>query len=149
MSDDFDDPEAEDAWCAEQRDLVADYLKKQGVAHGRIGDWPGWHVAPHVAVWAIESATSPGHIGCWVISGDLPTDYVGREHVPDPRAAVRAFAARWRALAPSLARGEAGPEIRIGDSPEERRELAPLLSSRASLLADWAERDELWDFDED
>jgi len=36
----------EEKWCAEQRMHVEAYLKKQGVAHGRIGEWPAWLVAP-------------------------------------------------------------------------------------------------------
>ena len=146
---DYDDPEVEEDWCAERRAEVGAYLEDQAVPHGEIGDWPAWHVAPYVSVWAVESATAPGHVGVWVICGDLPTDHVDREGIADPREAVRAIAARWNAMVSSLEAGEAVPGITIGTSPERRRELAPLLSSRAALLARWAEDDDLWDSDDE
>ena len=66
----------EERWCKQQNVRVENYLRSQGVEHGRVGEWPAWHVVPYVAVWAIESRVRPGSIGWWAISGDLPTDYV-------------------------------------------------------------------------
>jgi hypothetical protein len=83
-------------------------------------------------------------MGWWVIPGDLPTDYASSRGLPDPREAVRVFAARWEAASACMARGEAHPELTIGRSPEERKSLAPLLQKRAELLSHWAEDDELW-----
>ena len=136
---DYDNPEIEEAWCNERRAEVTAYLKAQQVAHGQVGEWPAWHVAPHVSVWAIESAIEPGSMGLWVISGDLPTDFASSRDLPDPREAVRMFAERWRAAAVLMARGKAHPEVRIGGNAEERKTLAPLLRSRAELLSRWAE----------
>ena len=80
-----------------------------------------------------------------MISGDLPTDYASSRGLPDPREALRGFAARWQAAAALMARGEAHPEVSIGRSAEERKSLAPLLQRRAELLARWIADDELWD----
>ena len=147
---DYDDPDVEDAWCEERQREVTDYLAAQAVAHGRVGEWPAWHVAPVVSIWAIESAMTPGAMGQWVICGDLPTDYIAADGVSDPREAVRAFAERWRTAAQAMRDGKPGP-VKIGNSDEERRSLAPLLESRARLLGQWTERDDLWEdlFDED
>lgn len=142
---DYDDPNVEEAWCNERRAEVAAYLMAQRVHHGEVGDWPAWHLAPYVSVWAIESAVEPGSMGWWVISGDLPTDYAGSDGLLDPREALRAFAERWKAAAVLMARGEAYPEVRMGRSAEERKSLAPLLQRRAELLSRWTEDDELWD----
>jgi Domain of unknown function (DUF4826) len=60
---DYDDPDIEDRWCEAQRAVVADYLRSEKVEHGRIGDWPAWHVAPYVSIWAIESVARPEWIG--------------------------------------------------------------------------------------
>ena len=141
---DYDDPEVEEAWCDERRAGVCEYLRGQGVAHGRIGEWPAWHIAPHVSVWAIESGKTPGAIGWWVISGDLPSDYITGNDAEDPRQALRAFAGRWQEAAERMSEGSCPAEIEIGRTLNERKPLAPLLHSRATLLADWAERDELW-----
>jgi hypothetical protein len=142
---DYDDPNVEDAWCIERRAEVVAYLVAQRVPHGEVGDWPAWHLAPYVSVWAIESAVGPGSMGWWVISGDLPPDYASSDGLPDPREALRGFAAHWEAAAVVMARGEAHPEVRIGRSAEERKSLAPLLQRRAELLARWVAADELWD----
>jgi hypothetical protein len=148
---DYDDPDVEDAWCEERRAEVAAYLKEQRIQHRGIGEWPAWHVAPYVSVWAIESVTEPGWVGCWVICGDLPTDHLGRSEANDPREAVQAFATRWREAASFMERGEAHPHMTIGRTPQERRSLAAMLASRAKLLARWGDDDEVWEdiFDED
>jgi hypothetical protein len=146
---DYDDPDVEDAWCEARRAEVATYAKDQHIDHLGIGEWPAWHVAPYVSVWALESSERPGWVGTWVICGDLPSDHVGKAQAADPREAVRAFAARWRAAAPAMARGEPHPELAIGRTAAERQKLAPLLSSRAELLARWAEDDEIWEEDDD
>lgn len=98
--DELDDPAraTEERWCDEQRACVADHLRSEGVKHGRIGDWPAWYVAPCVSIWAVESLARPEWIGWWVISGDLPTDYISSADVlppQHPQKAIRAFAERW------------------------------------------------------
>ena len=150
-SPDYDDPDVEEAWCDARRQDVVHYMREQKVIHGRVGEWPAWHVPPVVSVWAIESETKPGAMGWWVICGDLPTDYLPAQEASDPREAVRAFAARWRSAAEGMRGGNASETISIGSTAAQRRELAPMLESRAKLLATWAERDDVWEglFDDD
>lgn len=142
---DFDDPDVEEAWCDDRRAEVEGYLQEQGLAHGRIGEWPAWHVPPYVSVWAIESAVSPGAIGWWAICGDLPTDYIGSSGLGDPREALKAFCSRWGDASAAMDRGDRLPGLSIGRTPEQRRELADLLRARASLLAKWADDDAVWE----
>jgi hypothetical protein len=95
---DYDDPEVEECWCSEQQKIVSDYLRSQNLKHGRIGEWPAWHVAPYASIWAIESLARPEWIGSWVICGDLPTDYISSAEVQPPqhpRKAMRVFAKNW------------------------------------------------------
>ncbi len=87
---DYDDPAIEEQWCQERRAQVEAYLQHQRVEHGRVGEWPAWHVAPHVSLWAIESKVRPDWVGWWAICGDLPTDYVSAANIKHPREAVRA-----------------------------------------------------------
>ena len=51
---DYEDPAFEEQWCEARRAEVAAYLEREGVVHGRmhgrIGEWPAWHVAPYVSV---------------------------------------------------------------------------------------------------
>src|SRR6516164_2189363 len=144
---DYDDPEVEERWCSEQQKIVADYLLSQKVNHGRIGEWPAWHIAPHASIWAIESLARPEWIGWWVISGDLPTDYISSADVKPPqhpRKAMRVFAQNWLEVVKAWKDGREIENTRIGDS-SSHEELGPLLESRAKLLMEWADDDSLWE----
>jgi hypothetical protein len=90
-------PDVERSWEAEQRQNVAAYLKVEGLTHGEIGTDPAWAVYPYVSVWAVESVRSPGWVGWWAISGDLPTDYCSADGARDPRSAVQRVAESWKA----------------------------------------------------
>jgi hypothetical protein len=147
MTDDYDNPEIETRWCADQRTVIARYLDGEGVRHGRIGEWPAWHVAPYVSVWAIESAATPDALGWWAIAGDLPTDYVSASQVDHPRKALQMIARRWLAACEAIASGRPADGFLVGDQASAK-ELAPLLRSRAAILLDWADDESLWE-DED
>jgi hypothetical protein len=140
---DYDDPDVEERWCNERRSAVIAYLAQQHLVHGAVGEWPAWHVAPYVSIWAIESACKPGWVGWWVISGDLPTDYVSADAIKHPREAMRAIAVRWQGAAVLMAQGTGPPGVAIG-SPNDWPSLAPLLESRAKLLQEWAGDESLW-----
>lgn len=141
--DDFDDPAVEERWCNEQRDIVLEYLKGEGVQHGRVGDWPAWHLPPYVAIWAIESLVKPERIGWWVISGDLSTDYISASSIKHPRDAMRAFAEIWGEVSEYLLRGEPHPTIEIG-TPSDWPLLGDLLKRRSRLLAQFSKDDSAW-----
>jgi hypothetical protein len=138
-----DESAGEEKWCRDRRAEVAAYLRRESVNHGRIGEWPAWHVAPYVSIWAIESAKAPDSVGWWVICGDLPTDYVSAQTLKHPREAMRAIARRWHEQADLMAQGKITSDIRIG-RPEEWPALAPLLKSRAAMLLKWANDDAVW-----
>lgn len=140
----WDDEAIFERWCAQQRAIAAEYLSRQPVKFGQLAEWPAWDVAPYVAVWAVESVAAPGRVGWWVITGDLPTDYVSGTNTPDPRAAVAEIASRWSAAASVMGRGEQPADITVG-SADNAAELGPLLDARARTLANWANDDSVWD----
>lgn len=140
----YDDPVVEKQWCNERRAEVAAYLKSEGVNHGRIGEWPAWHIAPYVSIWAIESAKRPEWVGWWVICGDLPTDYVSAETIKHPREAMRSISERWLEVSAYMERGEKHPSINIG-GPGSWSQLSPLLKSRSQVLAKWVRDDNAWE----
>ena len=142
---DYDDPTAEQRWCADRRAEVEGYLAREAVEHGRIGEWPAWHVAPYVSVWAIESKGKPGWIGWWVICGDLPTDYVSAGKSKHPRGALQAIADRWRRHCEAVRSGGATSEFSIGGAESTPADLLPLLEARATMLASWAQDDSIWE----
>jgi Domain of unknown function (DUF4826) len=144
---DYDDQEVEAQWFADRRMEVFEYLKGEGVAHGQIGMTPAWHVAPYASIWAVASLASPGRLGWWAISGDLPNDYVSADNLKNPREAVEAIASLWKEAAEFMARGERHPTFVIGTG-DRTEELAPLLASRAELLLEWVSDPEAWDENE-
>jgi hypothetical protein len=99
---------------------------------------PQWELAPYIAVWEIT--------GGWVISGDLPTDYVLDETISSPREALRFFAVKFAEMAECMLAGRHYPGTTIGDpnNEDQQRELGGLLESRAGTLLDFADEDELW-----
>src|SRR5690242_638460 len=127
---DYDDPTIDEQWCSARREQVVAYLAAAKLAHGQVGEWPAWHLAPHASIWAIESLSSPGWVGWWVICGDLPSDYLSAAAIRHPREAMLAFASRWHKAAELMAIGQSSADFSIG-SPQEWPTLAPLLASRA------------------
>ena len=142
MDDDLDE-KAEEQWCAAQREDVRSYLVGQGLVSPIVGDWPAWHVAPIVAVWAVESQQQPGWVGWWAISGDLPTDYVTCGEERSPRQALYDIGRRWSDAAELWAIGKRCEAMSLGSEAKEK-ELAPLLATRAELLLDFASNDGIW-----
>lgn len=79
----------------------------------------------------------------WAVSGDVPCDYISRGSVAHPRAALRAFARKWREVSGYMLRGEPHPNITIG-TPDQWPELGDLLRRRALILQRWVEDNALW-----
>jgi len=141
--DDYDDPKVESDWLVKQRLTVEKYLQDQGIRHRGVSPEPKWFLAPYVAIWTVESLKTPGAVGWWAISGDLPTDYLSGNDASDAREAMTAFAHLWRETADCMLRGEEHPTLKIGP-PAMRRELGDLLRRRAEILRDWIDDDEMW-----
>ena len=136
----------EDSWIAEQRKVVEDYLRDQGVDHRGVGEYPAFHVYPYLALWAVQSKKTLGMIGWWAISGDVPTDYISGSEGRHPRIALRAFAREWRKLSGSMLRGEERPDYVIG-TRDQWPILGDLLQRRAEILQDYADDADLWNLE--
>jgi hypothetical protein len=129
----------EEAWCAERRDDVVQYLRDLRLDHGGVGDVPAWFVAPHIAIWAIESRQSPGWVGWWAISGDVPTDYCSAQDCRHPRLAMRRFAEEW-----ATAIDQTRPEDTTIGATGLPVSLLSLLKARSDLLFQFSSDDDLW-----
>lgn len=137
------EPISEDSWCAERSADVAACLQRQNIEHGRIGEWPAWHVMPYASVWAVESAHRPEWIGWWVVSGDLPSDVLAAHDLATPRDALRAFGKRWLLHGESLDRGDVPPAW-AHEPHEGLPKLAALLKRRGAALQVWADDAAAW-----
>lgn len=136
-------PVDDEAWCAARSAEVAAHVQALGLASGRLGDGPAWHVAPYAGIWAVESAHRPEWVGWWVVCGDLPTDALPAQGVDTPRDALRAFGKRWLAHADSLDRGEV-PAAWAHRAAAEFPKFSALLKRRGAALQAWAEDDASW-----
>jgi hypothetical protein len=143
MSNEREYPDEEE-WVAQEREKVIAYLSSQKCEHAGVGEWPAFHIDPYIALWAVQSPSSPGRIGWWAISGDLPTDYMSSNSGYHPRDALRHFSAEWRSVAESMRRGEEHSRTKIG-KPDLWPTMAPLLEKRAELLKEYADDDSLWE----
>ena len=147
MTSNWDDPKVEAKWLAGQRANVSRYLETEGIVHGGVPTRAQWFVAPYLSLWPIASAATPDVTGWWVISGDLPTDYLSSKDARDARSALRAFADRWQEASAQLLRGRQPSGFRIGrnlESAQMRQELGQLLRGRTLAIREWVADDDLW-----
>ena len=61
-----------------------------------------------------------------------------------PRDALRHFSAEWLSVAESMRRGQEHPRTKMG-RPDLWPTMAPLLQTRAKILREYADDDNLWD----
>lgn len=139
-----DDPteEADERWCATQREQVLAYLLDEGFQSPVVGEWPAWHVTL-ISVWAVESIEQPGSVGWWAVSGDFPTDYTTCSVDCHPRQALREIGLRWQNTAENWKDGKPAYGFGLRNVGQER-ELAPLLAARARLFLDTAADESNW-----
>lgn len=128
----------EENWLDEQQEVAHQYMKRTGTNYGSIEHTPSFYVSPYVAVWAVESGKTHDAIGWWVITGDLPTDYVSSNGISSAREAIIAFSKRWLNSVNMHKNGKVDPTITLSD------ETADLLESRAQILAEWASDETMW-----
>ena len=133
----------EDLWCAERAADVALCAQRLAPDHGRIGEWPAWHVMPYASLWAVESEHRPEWIGWWVISGDLPSDAIAAQDLATPRDALRAFGKRWMQHSQALDGGSV-PSAWAHLPDEALPKLAAQLKKRGAALQAWAEDASVW-----
>lgn len=149
--DDYDDEEVFAGWLEEQRNRVLEYLEAESFTpdqmEGCVPEGPDFCVAPYVAVWPVMNGRDSDDVAYWVISGDLPTDYVSSEGIEDARGVLAYFAERWTEVAECIKSGEEYPEVDTGPR-EDWPAQAAILEERANSLRALAEDDTVWD-DED
>jgi Domain of unknown function (DUF4826) len=147
MKRNLDEPNEEEQWCAARRSQVVAHLKSERAKHVEIGEWPAWHIAPIVSLWALNATTAPERGGAWAICGDVPTDTITSDAPKSPRAAVRAFAKRWHDAAAQMVTGDSAQKSEP-IKKDRVHELALFLEVRSRQLIDWANDDSLWDVDD-
>jgi hypothetical protein len=127
----YDDPKIENDWLADQEENVKRYLIEESINFTNILEVK-WFLAPYVTVWHIKP-------DLWIISGDLPTDYIQDNEIMNASAAVKIFATRWLEISTYLLKGKQHPELPIGKTQdtEQLTEMGLLLQKRAKLFFKW------------
>ena len=133
----------EDFWIESEREHAERYLREQHVGHLGVGEYPAFHVHPYFALWAVQSKRAPGSVGWWVITGDLPADYISSSEGRHPREALRAFSRHWLEVSSYMLRGESHPDYAIG-TPDQSAELGDLLRRRAKIIGEYADNVDIW-----
>lgn len=143
MTDDPDN-EADERWCAKQREQIIAYLSVEGFRSATLGDWPAWHVTPIVSVWAVASGEHPGAVGWWAVSGDFPTDYITCSGDRNPRQALRDIADRWREASERWTDGKPAEGFQLRNAAYQK-DLARMLGTRAQLFLALAADNRNWE----
>ncbi len=126
-----DDPALIQSWLEDQRENVKKYLSDESINFTNIPEIK-WFLAPYISIWNIKP-------NIWIISGDLPTDYIQNENIKKVSDAVKSFADQWLEISECLLNGEQHPQFPIGESQEteQLKKMGSLLQNRANLFHKW------------
>lgn len=120
-------------WVREQFQKANKHLAENGVLFESVVIEDSRYLAPMVAVWKIKTRDSKYF---WVISGDLPVDFVPADVSSDVRGVLKHFSLLWQLKVENLSQAE--------NIDETQKEYLTLLGTRAYDLYHMSEDDKLW-----
>lgn len=123
-------------WIREHFQKANKFLAEKGVMPSNVLVDECRYLAPFVAIWKIESK-QPKKQTYWVMSGDLPSDYVEVSVAQTARDAMRHFSMMWQLKAENLHRSGVTKERTQAD-------FANLLVARAEDLYKMANDEKIW-----
>lgn len=131
-------------WADQQFSDAQSYLTERDIRTTGILTL-AWLAAPYLVLWTARS-TAEGLIPVWVVSGQVPTDYVLEKAIQTPREAIRVLGERWKAVADDPDSQEAIQTLDFDIPPEgpEREDARKKLDRFARTLLGVAEDDSLW-----
>ncbi|NKF51530.1 DUF4826 family protein [Shewanella sp. WXL01] len=123
-------------WVREHFQKANKFLAEKGVIPTKVHTEESRYLAPYLAVWKMD-AKQPKKQTFWVMSGDLPSDYVDVKVAATARDALRHFSMMWQLKAENLHQSGLTQD-------KTQREFANLLVSRAESLYHMHNDDKLW-----
>ncbi|MCT8986773.1 DUF4826 family protein [Shewanella phaeophyticola] len=123
-------------WVRTQFQKANRFLAEKGVIPSNVLASESRYLAPYLAIWKMESK-QPKKQTFWVMSGDLPSDYVDVKVAATARDAIRHFSLMWQLKAENLHQSGATRD-------ETQRKFAQLLVSRAESLHRMHQDEKLW-----
>jgi hypothetical protein len=131
------DPEAlRQEWVRTQFQKANRFLAEKGVVPSKVLADESRYLAPYLAIWKME-AKQPKKQTFWVMSGDLPSDYVDVKVAVTARDAIRHFSMMWQLKAENLHKSG------VTKDPTQLK-FAQLLVSRAESLYKMHQDEKLW-----
>ncbi|MCL1121218.1 DUF4826 family protein [Shewanella seohaensis] len=124
-------------WVRTQFQKANRFLAEKGVIPSKVLADESRYLAPYLAIWKMESKR-PSAKTYWVMSGDLPSDFVDIHVAKTARDAVRHFSMMWQMQAENLIRSGAVQR----DATQAK--FAQLLVSRAESLYRIYNDEKLW-----
>ncbi|QYJ80220.1 DUF4826 family protein [Shewanella acanthi] len=124
-------------WVRTQFQKANRFLAEKGVIPSKVLADESRYLAPYLAIWKMESKR-PSTKTYWVMSGDLPSDFVDVKVAKTARDAIRHFSMMWQMQAENL--------IRSGATRRDatQAKFAQLLVSRAESLYRMHNDEKLW-----
>lgn len=124
------------AWVREHFQKANRFLAEKGVIPEKVIMEESRFLAPFVAIWKLESK-QPKKQTYWVMSGDLPSDFVEASVAPNAREALRHFSMMWQMKAENL------KQSGVTSDPTQAQ-FAALLISRAESLYKLYNDEKMW-----
>lgn len=121
------------AWVKAQFQRANKHLAEQGVLFESVVTKESRYLAPFVAIWKIK--TSDGKF-YWVISGDVPADFMPYAAEKTARDALRGFSLRWQLQADNI--------LHSGSHDKTQHEFAERLITKAEQIYDLFSNDQAW-----
>jgi hypothetical protein len=128
--------QARQEWVRVQFQKANRFLAEKGVIPSKVLADESRYLAPYMAIWKMESK-QPKKQTFWVMSGDLPSDYVDVNVAKTARDAIRHFSMMWQLKAENL------HQSGLTKDPTQAK-FANLLISRAESLYRMQADDKLW-----
>ncbi|PCJ48508.1 MAG: DUF4826 domain-containing protein [Gammaproteobacteria bacterium] len=136
------DPQmTEQQWIQKEAGAVLGYCSSKGLQVTDFINDKSAILPPFVAVWLVLSKQTNEKY--WVISGDLPIDHIPFKIAKAPREALRHFSLGWQLKADRLLASIEEAQPQLNDAGKQT-EFADLLISRAEMLAELIQNDEMW-----
>ena len=120
-------------WAKAQFQKANQHLAENGLLFQSVVAEDSRYLAPYVAVWKINTNDDKQ---LWVISGDLPADYLPVSVADSARSALKHFALKWQLKAENIRLQVVNDKTQL--------EFASLLEARAESLFELENNEQLW-----
>jgi hypothetical protein len=120
-------------WVREQFQRANKHLAENGILFDSVVTEESRYLAPFVAVWKIKANDKKYY---WVISGDVPCDFIPYESEKTARAAIRRFSFIWQIKAENIIKTQSNDKV--------QQDFANLLINKAENLYDIQADEKVW-----